>query len=82
LKIDEQQLVLQIQLYPNPAQNTLHLQTNNSSEIQSIALYSLMGKYIQSFESNNMNIEHLQAGNYILRVQFKDGIANKLFTKE
>jgi len=82
LKIDEQQLAMQIQLFPNPAQNILHIQTNHPSEIQTIKVYSLMGKYIQSFESNNMNIEHLQAGNYILRVQFKDGIANKLFTKE
>ena len=68
----------ELTLYPNPASNTLTVQAPNFAE--DIQVLDFAGRrvyrwYIESRNENStiLNIADIPAGNYILRIQTKDG---------
>ena len=67
--------VSEISIYPNPAQETIHLETKHI--IKSVDLISLNGKKIRSIQVNSntptISISNLKAGTYILRIETKSG---------
>ena len=65
--------------YPNPAQSELHLQYSPDVTPQSIELYDLQGRLVQTQIKNleSLNMAGLPAGTYTMRVMLEDG---KVFT--
>ncbi|HRI28867.1 MAG TPA: T9SS type A sorting domain-containing protein, partial [Chitinophagales bacterium] len=65
-------------VYPNPAQNLLHLQ--DWQNMAAFNLYSLSGKVVCSqnpVTSSQIVIAHLPAGLYIAEAQYKNGAAQR-----
>lgn len=62
-------------VYPNPGNGLLHIQ--NSRELQRIDLYSLQGQHLLSSDARtpDIDISHLPAGNYMLRLTTSNGRA-------
>lgn len=65
----------QVNIYPNPAKETLNIKTNKP--VKSTSIYSLDGIKIFETNSENLKIEHLNTGTYIIIVSFKDGSVYK-----
>lgn len=58
-------------VYPNPAENFIHIQNDSNLTIQYIHLIDMSGKITRTFESDfqSLNVSDISAGNYILFIQ-------------
>ncbi len=76
-----------IQIYPNPAQNELHVQLNQTQGRQ-LAIYNLIGKAVSQHRVQGSNarldISTMPSGIYFLRVMDSKGkvVATRKFTKQ
>jgi hypothetical protein len=67
-------------LYPNPAFETLTIQT--SSHIESVAIYSLQGRLVKKFvTATTLDVSQLDTGIYFVQVVTNDGIGVAKFVK-
>jgi hypothetical protein len=73
-----------IQLYPNPTNGILKIET--LVEFESVSLFSIEGKKVESFkmnDSNEIDIHSLDNGIYVLRFQLENGqVSNHKIIKE
>jgi len=74
-------------IYPNPAQNSITVKTDNTAVIQSIILYNLLGQMVNSVSSNTLSasttidVSALKAGTYFMEIQSTQGKTTKKFVK-
>ncbi len=57
----------EISIYPNPAENILHIKYNNF-EYAGMELYNLQGQMLEKTESSSMDVSNIPAGVYIIRL--------------
>ncbi len=90
--IDEQEAVVNLKVYPNPASDNLSVSfTQNNSRPVSVLLYDMLGKVIQENNlglqpagslSATFNVSNLETGVYIVRVRSGEkAYFNKVFVK-
>lgn len=71
-------------IFPNPAQNTLLLQSSNN-DIDSVYITAVNGRIIISIKkltSNEIDISSLKAGMYFITIQSSEGEITKKFIKK
>lgn len=81
---------LDINLYPNPTKNTLHIDLLNlqvDNTISAISIIDMLGKKLKSFIPNSnmqieINIEDLSRGTYLLMIESKNSIVTKTIFKD
>ncbi len=66
----------QLNLYPNPVQNSLQVISSNE-QITEIKIYDVLGKEAISTKEKNIDVSGLQEGVYFLQVKTVDGTATK-----
>ena len=73
-----------INLYPNPATFTLNIQNLPNINIEKITVKDLTGKevIVKSAPCNQLNVENLQKGVYLLELDFEEGKQIEKFIKE
>ena len=71
-----------IQIYPNPTKNII--QIKNNSEIEKITIFDYLGKVIltQTQNNNEINVESLSKGIYLIEIQLENEKVYKKFIKE
>jgi surface protein len=70
----------QIAIYPNPTNNTLFI-TGNETPI-TVAIYNVLGKEVLSIKNtNNINVQALPSGVYVIRISDGVGQTNRKFIK-
>lgn len=75
----------ELEIYPNPANNELNVETNSSDAIKSIVVYNMQGMKIKEINlANNLSKyilenEGLNSGNYFIRVITEQTVYNKQF---
>lgn len=71
-------------VYPNPANDILHIHTNNLNGNASVQISDLSGKIFNYNLNNNQGIDvtNLQPGMYILQVQTQQGVMHQTFIKQ
>lgn len=71
-----------ISIYPNPANDILHIKTSNSTQIQEIQMYNLLGRKLMeenhSQKEITLDITNLEKGSYMIQIRLSD---NTLQTK-
>ncbi|MDC0177632.1 BspA family leucine-rich repeat surface protein [Polaribacter sp.] len=76
----EDQTQLDISIYPNPTDNTLFI-TGNETPI-AVAIYNVLGKEVLSIKNtNNINVQALPSGVYVIRISDGIGQTNRKFIK-
>ena len=76
----EDENLLAISIYPNPTNNTLFI-TGNESPI-TVAIYNVLGKEVLSIKNtNNINVQALPSGVYVIRISDGIGQTNRKFIK-
>ena len=73
----------QMIVYPNPSNGIVNLHLNGGHEIFTVELYNLMGQKLierQGIFSNSdhLDVQNLNAGSYILRIQTSGGVVTQL----
>ena len=65
-------------VYPNPARDYIRIELQDDSSCQSIAIYSIDGRLVETFPATShpttINISGLNAGMYIMKVRLSDGM--------
>ncbi|MHC0445237.1 DUF7619 domain-containing protein [Flavobacterium sp. 3-218] len=71
--------------YPNPSQNFLNITSKDTIEIQSMAVYNLLGQLVLTIPNAHnvakIDISRFQSGNYILQVKTDKGSSAMKFIK-
>lgn len=62
-----------VTVYPNPSHGALHIVSDK--EIISVEIVDLSGRTIELFNSNTIDISHLNSGLYLLRISTLDNIS-------
>ena len=71
-----------LQIYPNPTKNIIHIK--NNFEIEKITIFDYLGKEIltQTKNNNDVNVENLSKGIYLIEIQSENEKVYKKFIKE
>jgi membrane carboxypeptidase/penicillin-binding protein PbpC len=71
-----------LQIYPNPTKNIISIKYK--SEIEKIKIYDYLGKEVlpQTQNNNEINVENLAKGIYLIEVQSENGKFHRKFIKE
>lgn len=76
----------QVRISPNPASEKIMVSFAEPSSISKIEVVNISGQVLQSIQTiqfkNTVDISHLQAGMYYLRISGKNGLSTKSFIKQ
>ena len=75
----EEQTPINLSIYPNPASSQLTIDTQD--QVESIAIYNLMGALVQTETTLSFSVTDLANGIYILKLRTNTGTVNKRFVK-
>jgi len=75
---------LQLSVYPNPAENLIVVDTENSGENAQYEVFDLQGKLLLhgEYEASGINISLLENGLYLLKIQSGDSSGIARFVKQ
>ncbi|MFA9390518.1 MAG: T9SS type A sorting domain-containing protein [Prolixibacteraceae bacterium] len=73
---------VEINLYPNPAEN--YLKILSLAEVKKVEFYTMKGSLVKSAKADftMIDISHIKAGSYVIRVYTNRGTFNKTFVKK
>ncbi len=81
-----QATTLNISIYPNPAQNSLHIEGLSSSQKTKLTVVDFNGNIqlhvVTNTSSYNLNIASLYEGNYLLKIETNGEMVTKQFVKK
>lgn len=68
-----------VNIYPNPANGTVHLEYGNEQQVDSIWLSDLSGRKIKRFDprAKSLSVKPYPAGVYFLHIQSRQGLISK-----
>ncbi len=71
-------------LYPNPAKNSLNIETKNDLTISSLSIYNTLGQLVQVITSptKTIDISELKTGSYFIKIVSDKGTSITKFVKE
>lgn len=73
-------------VYPNPAKESLSLETKTTIEVKSISIYNLLGQMVIAIPNaesfTTIDVSDLKTGTYFIKVITDKGTANTKFIKE
>jgi Leucine-rich repeat (LRR) protein len=72
-------------LYPNPASDIINVDAKQDTEIQSIAIYDVLGQLVIAVPNaksiSNIDVSRLKTGNYFIKVKSDKGSSGMKFIK-
>lgn len=71
---------LDIQLYPNPAQDFIQL--NTTEHVQKITVYNTTGQPLLTTTNSQFSVERLASGTYFISILTDNGLMTKSFVKK
>lgn len=71
-----------ISLYPNPVQNVLTVQLTNNNYFKSVSIYDITGKKVKSSNSTSVNLNSLNTGMYLVKIETTNGTTTKKIIKQ
>ncbi|MBN8641170.1 MAG: T9SS type A sorting domain-containing protein [Flavobacteriales bacterium] len=71
-------------LYPIPAENQLLIAAKNNLEINSVAIYNLLGQliYVETDPTDAIDVSNLKSGNYLIKTATNKGMCSRIFVKK
>jgi len=83
LNVEDNILMQSVRIFPNPARNYIHIDSPLRT-LKKVEIYSLIGKKLKVVHSNteNIYIDDLSSGLYLIRVFSEDGNFVTKFLKE
>ena len=69
--------IVDVTVYPNPAQNLIIIRANDDTPIQSVDLYDVTGQLIISSTETKINVSELESGIYFVNILTEKGAVTK-----
>lgn len=83
LGIDEEDLNLQLIVYPNPTKNQFFIQKPNNLSISNIQIFDVLGRMVtETSYQNSVNIETLSTGLHFIKFETNKGSIYKRLLKQ
>lgn len=81
LSVQEEQLVKEINLYPNPIKDILYIQS--AYPVKEIKVYNMQGKLLKTVSNvAEISLSFLPKGMYLVQVRTEEGLFNEKVLKE
>ena len=81
LGVEDNVLLENFKLYPNPVRNILNIQLEEI--LEKVEVYSILGRKVLDGNTSTINVSNLSSGMYLLKVYTQDGkVGVKRFIKE
>lgn len=82
LGLNETTSTSKLSIYPNPVKDIIHFNTHEN--VFKVEVYDIAGRILSSnsVNENELNLSHLQAGNYILKVYTESGTTSTKILKD
>lgn len=71
-----------INMYPNPASETLNIDLPNNLTLEKVSFYNNIGQLVLKSNNNKINISELSNGMYIVAFETSEGMFHKNFIKK
>lgn len=71
-----------INIYPNPASETLNIDLPNNLTLEKVSFYNNLGQLVLKSNNNKINVSGLSNGMYIVAFETSEGIFHKNFIKK
>lgn len=68
-----------VRIYPNPAQNILYIESQNT--IKKVSVFNLVGQNLLNTNEETINVSSLTNGIYLLKIETDKGIISRKFIK-
>lgn len=87
LNVDDNQLGIDISVFPNPAQNELNISNNSGISIEKTYIIDMVGRIVSTMDASDattrtINISNLTTGIYFLRLESADASSVIKFIKK
>lgn len=84
VSLEEQQISISIELYPNPTNSLLNLRIQDGKTVDKLEILDITGRVVLTYENlqNGIDVSTLETGNYLVRVYAEDQISTAAFVKE
>jgi hypothetical protein len=73
---------MSLQLYPNPANDELHLMMPTSVQLEKVEIYNTLGQLVGQKIDHDFSISELASGMHLLKITTSEGVIHKKFIKK
>ncbi len=71
-----------ISVYPNPANDILHIMMPTTIQLEKIEIYNTLGQLVGHKSTNDFSVTELSSGLHLLKITTSEGIIHKNFIKK
>jgi aminopeptidase N len=71
-----------ISIYPNPANDILHIMTPTTVQLEKVEIFNALGQLVAQKKEHDFSISELASGMHLLKITTSEGVIHKNFIKK
>ena len=71
-----------ISVYPNPANDELHIMMPTTTQLEKIEIYNTLGQLLATHQTTDFRIDNLSSGIHVMKITTSEGAIHKNFIKK
>jgi hypothetical protein len=71
-----------ISVYPNPANDELHIMIPNTTQLEKVEIYNTLGQLLATHHTADFRIDSLSSGMHVMKITTSEGAIHKNFIKK
>lgn len=71
-----------ISVYPNPANDELHIMMPSTTQIEKVEIYNTLGQLLATHQTADFRIDNLSSGMHVMKITTSEGAIHKNFIKK
>ena len=73
---------LKIAVYPNPANDELHIMMPTTTQLEKVEIYNALGQLLATHQTADFRIDNLSSGMHVMKITTSEGAIHKNFIKK
>ena len=71
-----------ISVYPNPANDELHIMMPTTTQLEKVEIYNTLGQLLATHQTADFRIDNLSSGMHVMKITTSEGAIHKNFIKK
>ena len=71
-----------ISVYPNPANDELHIMMPTTTQLEKVEIYNTLGQLLATHQTTDFRIDNLSSGIHVMKITTSEGAIHKNFIKK
>lgn len=71
-----------ISVYPNPANDELHIMMPTTTQLENVEIYNTLGQLLATHQAADFRIDNLSSGMHVMKITTSEGAIHKNFIKK